>query len=243
MRSYSYGDPIKSINWKASARRLSVGDHTLLTNQYESEGRNTVWLFADCSAYMMVGNNLRNPMEVLAHLVTGASQYFLKRGYRVGLFPYGSNTAPLSPGIGRGQLMRISAAMRDLEPAEKAAELEAAIDQIKIELVRDSSSAVVFARLDMPDSESLLRGVKRLVSLRPRIRAQSLPLVIGVGGYLFIDADDWYERNGVLLMDMATRPLVRSLRKMGVRVLEWRPSDQPDWSEVAQEHARAEARE
>jgi len=241
VRSYSPGDPLKSINWKATARRLSAGSTVPLTNQYESEGRRTAWLFVDSSAYMTTGNNLQNPMEVLVHLAVGASSYFLRRGYRMGLYPFGGDVAPIYPGAGRSQLLRVSAAMRDVRPARKAEGLSDAVEGVKADLVRDSASTVIFARLDPPDPDALITGVKKLVNLGPRIRARSMPLVVGVGGYLFIDADDWYQRNSVLLMDMDTRALVRELRRLGVRVMEWRPPDQPDWSTVAQSQAREAA--
>ena len=43
LRPYSPGDPMRIVNWKASARN-SYGANPLLVNQYEAEGRKAIWI-------------------------------------------------------------------------------------------------------------------------------------------------------------------------------------------------------
>ena len=226
LRQYTHGDPLKSINWKATARRLSAGKQMPVTNQYESEGRRAVWIFADASTAMMVGDNLRNPLELCLRLTMGAARYFLRRGTRVGLFAFGADAPIIYPDSGNRQLIRISDAIARLTPTPSTDGLLGAVQQVRRSLVKDAPLSVVFTRLDMPDPEPLKAGVRRLASAGIRSRRRTPPIIVGIGGYHWIQTHDWYERNASALLHLATRPLVKALHADGARVLEWLPDYQ-----------------
>ena len=225
LRTYVHGDPLKSINWKATARRLSAGQTSPVTNQFESEGRRVVWIFADASTQMLVGDNLSNPLEMCLRLTMGAARHFLRQGSRVGLYAFGADAPIVHPDSGKKQLLRISDAVSRLIPNHSTDGLIGAVEQVGAALAKDTPLTVVFTRLDLPDPEPLKTGVKRLALVGYRSRRRTPPIVIGVGGYHWIQTNDWYERNASSLMHLATRPLIRSLQSGGARVLEWRPSN------------------
>lgn len=223
LRQYTHGDPLKAINWKATARRLAAGQQMPVTNQYESEGRRAVWIFTDASTAMMVGDNLRNPLELCLRLTMGAARYFLRKGARVGMFAFGADAAIIYPESGNRQLIRISNAIARLTPGPSTDGLLGAVEQVRRSLAKDAPLSVVFTRLDLPDPEPLKAGVRRLAIAGLRSRRRTPPIIVGVGGYNWMQTHDWYERNASALLHLATRPLVRSLHADGARVLEWSP--------------------
>ena len=226
LRPYHFGDPLKAINWKATARRLSAGQSQPVTNQYESEGRRAVWILIDASSYMVVGDTLRNPLEMCLKLSMGAARHFLRQGARVGLYPFGANSPIVYPDAGNRQLMRISGVIAGVTPSGSEEGLIGAVQQIKASLVKDTPVCMVFTRLDLPDPEPLKAGVKRLSIAGLRSRRRTAPVVVGVSGYRCVEASDWYERNAQSLLYLSTRPLVRALHAGGARVVEWQPAEE-----------------
>ena len=96
VRPYQPGDPIKWINWKASAR-ASRADNLLLVNELEQETRKAVWIFLDMADYMDVGSPLSNPLENTVEASGTLAQYYLSRGSTLGAYAYNSYGGGLHP--------------------------------------------------------------------------------------------------------------------------------------------------
>jgi len=111
-----------------------------------------------------------------------------------------------------------------LTPALPTDGLLGAVQRVGRSLVKDAPLSVVFTRLDMPEPETLKAGVRRLAIAGLRSRRRTPPIIVGIGGYHWIQTHDWYERNAASLLYLATRPLVKALHADGARVLEWRPN-------------------
>lgn len=109
IREYRPGDPVKFINWKASARK---GD--ILVNEYEREGKKTVMFYVDARAGMAVGSFMENPLEYAVSLVASLAYYFLRRGYNVGLYVVGRGEM-LMPSTGNRQLYAIVKKLMEVE--------------------------------------------------------------------------------------------------------------------------------
>lgn len=73
------GDPMKFINWKATARK-----YKLMVNKYEVEGKKAVWIFLDANRYMMHGTAIKNYIEAAIEAANSLTYYFASRGYKVG---------------------------------------------------------------------------------------------------------------------------------------------------------------
>lgn len=101
IREYFPGDPLKFINWKATARLGEVR-----VNEYEREGRKTVLFFVDVTERMSVGSTMETSLEHSSSLVASLAHYFLKRGYNVGLYLVGSGKL-LMPSAGSEQFYSI----------------------------------------------------------------------------------------------------------------------------------------
>ena len=238
LRQYHAGDPLKSINWKATARRLAAGSTIPVTNQYESEGRRVAWILVDASQEMEVGNDFRNPLELCLHLGMGAARHYLKRGYRVGVYAFGSDTPMLYPDLGNKQLIRISGLLAGVNPTESFGGLMGAVRDIRGSLVKDSPLCLIFTSLDLTDPEPLKDGIRQLSISRAKSKRRPQPIVIGVNGYHCVQARDWYERNAQLLLYLSTRPLVRDLHARGAKVLEWQPATPDEAGHLAREPGR-----
>jgi uncharacterized protein (DUF58 family) len=85
IRSYVSGDPVKTINWKATAHRANPASIWPLVNEYEREGRKSVLIFLDTSEDVEIGSNIENVLEYSIEAASNLLYYFIDRGYRVGV--------------------------------------------------------------------------------------------------------------------------------------------------------------
>jgi uncharacterized protein (DUF58 family) len=88
MREYGPGDNYRNINWKASAKRMSRNDKTLVVNDYEKEGKKVVWIFLDSAAHMALGTTVNNTMEYAIRAALGFTNFYIERDCRVGFCVY-----------------------------------------------------------------------------------------------------------------------------------------------------------
>ena len=107
LRPYTPGDPMRWINWKASARS-SGSANPLLVNQYEPEGRKAVWIFLDGADYMDVGSTLSALIDQAVEAASSIAQYYLTRGYTLGAYIYNSQSDILTPEVGQKQFRRLT---------------------------------------------------------------------------------------------------------------------------------------
>ena len=88
IREYSSGDNYRSINWKASAKRLSRSTSNFVVNDYEKEGKKVVWIFLDSAAHMALGTTVNNTMEYAIRAALGFTNFYIERDCRVGFCIY-----------------------------------------------------------------------------------------------------------------------------------------------------------
>lgn len=84
IREYNKGDQYRSINWKASAKRLSRTEGQFLVNDYEKEGKKVVWLFLDSATHMALGTAVNNTLEYAIRAALGFTTFYIERDCRVG---------------------------------------------------------------------------------------------------------------------------------------------------------------
>jgi hypothetical protein len=88
IREYAQGDHYRNINWKASAKKLSVQPGKFLVNEYENEGKKVVWIFLDCASHMAIGTTVNNTLEYAIRAAMGFTNFYLDRDCRVGFCVY-----------------------------------------------------------------------------------------------------------------------------------------------------------
>ncbi|WP_158413812.1 DUF58 domain-containing protein [Geoglobus acetivorans] len=106
VRLYHPGDPVKFINWKATARKGEV-----LVNDFEVEGKRTIWLLINTTEDAYSDSTYLDSALTLA---ASLAYFYTKRGHKVALTLTGSGKT-VYPDYGRKQFMRI---LKELSNAE-----------------------------------------------------------------------------------------------------------------------------
>ena len=75
------------MNWKATAKREGTMNSIPFVNDFEKEGRKTVWLFLDAREWMRTGSTVENAFEYAIQATLGVSSY-LSRNCGVGVSFY-----------------------------------------------------------------------------------------------------------------------------------------------------------
>ncbi len=146
IRKYSYGDPVKFINWKATAK---LGE--LMVNEFEREGRKAVWIFLDANPYMLHGDIRRNCFETAIEIAASLSYFFAVRGHKVGVYVVGHGIT-LYPESGRRQFNKIFSTLMRLDVSGKQEDFGIALDKAKkyIEAVKPASIFITRAEYSNP---------------------------------------------------------------------------------------------
>jgi uncharacterized protein (DUF58 family) len=100
IREYVPGDRLRSVNWRASARRGSF-----VVNERHPERNTDVVLFVDSFADVRGGG--RSTLEAAVRATAALAYRYLERRDRVGLVTFGGVLRWLQPGMGRGQRFRL----------------------------------------------------------------------------------------------------------------------------------------
>jgi uncharacterized protein (DUF58 family) len=225
IRQYHAGDPIKNINWKATAR-LTNPEAWPLTNEYEVEGKKTVWIFMDASRSMEVGTDLRNALEYSLQAAEAILYFYLDRGYRVGMYVFNNQQQLFYPETGKKQFVKISRELLKIKAGSKSAEFPAAVEKCRSYILGYNPLCVVITRLDSRFADNIIQGVNLLRKMRGRSR-HSLPvMVINLPGYSLLEDSQIYDENASILMQLNARPRIQSLRRLGASIVNWNPNRQ-----------------
>ncbi len=211
VREYQPGDPLRHINWHASARHLEA----LFTTEFQLERATDIGLILDVRQRSQA---LRGAAEFFEHSVTtvaSLAQSFLADGNRVGVMLYGRFLIDWTfPGYGRPQRERI---LQALTHAQVGA--QHAFDQLEYLPTRffTPGSQIVFV------SPLLTEDVPVLVQLRARgysvlvvspnpvaFEARQMPAAAGEA-----------VRLAARLANLERRLKLERLQQAGVQVWDW----------------------
>jgi uncharacterized protein (DUF58 family) len=161
LREYNEGDPLKFVNWKATAKR-STDDVELIVNEFEPEARKNVWFFLDVGRHLEVGSTLNTALEDAIDITLALVRHFTRRGHRVGGTTYNTE-APETfyPDAGSRQELIIARSLSRVEAHDTREGLAEAVERVKGFLARENPLVFVVTR---PDAwtEDLLEGVRRV---------------------------------------------------------------------------------
>ena len=100
LREYLPGDPMKKVNWQATARQ----DGKMMVNEFERDAVSDVIIIVDSRAVSETGPVSRNSLVYSTRAAASLSQFFLSRRDSVGLVVYGDEIVSVDRDTGKKQL-------------------------------------------------------------------------------------------------------------------------------------------
>ena len=219
LRPYARGDPLKSVNWKATARE-SRDELRLIVNDYEVEGKKVVWLFVDASPYTVGGTNLQTVFDELASGALAVASHYLDMGHRVGFTLFGAGaTRLLYAESGDAQERRMAQLLGAAQPGEPGESIAKAVEASKGFLARDKPLIFVFTLAGRDPGLA-----KALLSARAIASTGRRPAPVVCVTPLADEADVTIAGRIVALEEKAQ---LKGLERRGVTVIRYHPSRAP----------------
>lgn len=180
-RPYVPGDPVKSIDWRVTART-----GTPHVKEYETPKQLPVWFIVDSSASMTLSSTKLSKYHLAVQIAGGLALTCLDRVSPVGLLAAGSRDLKISPSLSRETLMLWLHQLRHFDFIEKT-ELAEKILALQPSL---KQRALILVLSDLHDPEAisalkLLNGRHEVVSILLRDPAED-----GMAGAGYIRARD-----------------------------------------------------
>ncbi|HEX2021714.1 MAG TPA: DUF58 domain-containing protein [Candidatus Thermoplasmatota archaeon] len=218
LRPYERGDPLKQVNWKATAR-MSRDDLQLVVNDYEVEGKKVVWLFVDASPYTVGGTTLESHFDELATGALSVAGHYLDMGHRVGFTLYGcGHPRTLFADAGDLQERRIAALIGTTNPGEPGDGAQAAVESVKGFLAREKPLVYLFTLAGRDPALPKALATARALASTGRRPAPVVVVAPAVGG------GDGVADRVVALHEKAQ---LKGLERRGVTVIRYQPKRVP----------------
>jgi uncharacterized protein (DUF58 family) len=229
IRNYFSGDPFKIINWKASARASSFGRKYPLVNEYEREGKLSLWLFLDGGPELIIGTSVENALEHGIRATYIISHYFLSQGYSLGMYVYNHGGETFNYDTGKRQFLRIANCLLKLAPQNPNGmrvywneNFSKAVEQNRRNLISRSPGIVIITHLIPRNLSDILTGARKILTYK-RVRRQPNIFLINTLPYEIVPKSNDYEMIAAEMLDADSRSVSQRLRNLGIHVLDWNP--------------------
>ncbi len=213
VREYQLGDPLRWINWRASARH----QHTLFTNEFEMERIADVGLILDARQHNNVFVDQDSLFEYAIGATAGLAETFLNDGNRVGMLVYGRGLEMTYPGYGKVQRERIMHALAHARTGDSL--VFESLDYLPVRFFPAKSQIVLVSPLREDD-----------VPVLTRLRARGYQVLVVSPDPVTFEAQQYKQDAAVDFAVRITRIerelMLRRLRRVGIQVVDWKV-DQP----------------
>ena len=151
-RQYQYGDPIRSIDWRVTARTGKV-----FIKEYETPKRMPCYLMIDTSASMMISSTKRTKYATAIHIAGGLALACLDRVSPVGVLGVGSRDFRIQPSLSKNRVLEWLHQLRHFRYNESTT----LVGRIR-ELMPTLSSRALFIVLSDLHDEQAIVSLKRM---------------------------------------------------------------------------------
>jgi len=194
LRLYTRGDSFKFINWKATARNASKNTGVPVINEYEKEGKKTVWLFLDLSSIMQFGVNIKNTFQCALESVNGLTDYYLKQNCLVAFCTFNGTRHFIYPGAGQKQYHRILKGMLQLKTRGREFDLKATDDpkpsSLRETVVKhryymqgNNPLCVIVSRITKGNHDKIASGIREMLKYTTTTKNRFSVMVVNISGY------------------------------------------------------------
>jgi uncharacterized protein (DUF58 family) len=208
VREYQSGDPIRLINWRASARHRA----SLFINEFQQERLADVWLILDARQRSDIVGTKGSLFEYAVIATTALAQALLNQGNRVGLLVYGGFLDWTYPGYGKIQSERILRSLAHAQPG--ASMIFEKLENLPTRVFPMNSQLILISPLHNEDLSILIhlraRGYQVIGISPDPIAFESDELVVQKAGKM-----------GLRVAQVERSLLVAQLRQAGVSVFNW----------------------
>lgn len=247
IRQYNYGDPYKSINWKATARLGTSPWKRPAINEYEREGKRVTWIFLDKSMRLRLGNSINNSFEYAIQAAVSLAEYYIERNCRVGYAEYqtqriesadlwmrmiGKKEEQIArhmdvfyPESGEIQLHKIKRRLLGVQPDAEGVELLEIIQQSRKYLLGTNPLFIIIPNLNELGVPKLSRAIEEMTKYTRKRESRKNIIVINVSGYI-LASDTQYQMMAAKALQVEEKRLLGNLSSPGVTVMNWDPSTQ-----------------
>jgi uncharacterized protein (DUF58 family) len=216
LRGYVPGDDVRSIDWKATARRGGP-----VVREWQPERNQILWILLDCGRHLSA--RLADGRTKLDHAVDAAlalARAAAARGDRAGAVLFGAEVRRVVPPTGgRAQLGPLADALHTADARIEESDYGAAFDVLDARQ-RRRALVVVFTDLADPDTSALL--LARAAQLRRRhlvlVAAVADSEIADVAAARPRDAEEAYARAAAETILDEREQAARRLQGSGVRV-------------------------
>lgn len=217
VREYQLGDPLRWINWRASARH----QHALFTNEFEMERIADVGIILDArqNNNVVVGND--SLFEHAISATAGLAEAFINDGNRVGMLVYGRGLEMTYPGYGKVQRERIMQALAHARTGDSL--VFESMDYLPVRFFPAKSQIVLVSPLRKEDLSILTRLCARgyqVLVISPD------PVAFEAQKYAPISAAEASVQLAQRITRVERELMLRRLRRVGIQVINWQV-DQP----------------
>ena len=217
LRPYRAGDDLRSVDWKASARRAE-----LVAREYVPEKNQAVLLLVDCGRHFVARERDRSRFDHSLQAALRLGRSALEHGDAVGLLAFGGQLrSAIAPAKGRAHLRSLVEATYRLQPELEESDYAAAFDWVSRVTTR---RALVCAFTDLVDEDASRILVARTAALRPKHLPVMVALLDGELAALEAEApqdeEATYARAAAVRLLRARGEAMRRLRDAGVTVVD-----------------------
>ena len=209
LREYIPGDPMKKVNWAATAR--SGGK--MMVNEYERDAVSDIIIIIDSRSVSETGPVSRNSLVYSTRAAASLSQYFLSRRASVGLVVYSDEIVSVDRDTGKKQLYVLLTKLAGAI-AKGNTPLKVVTNRIMPHINR-GSPIIILSPLE--DDSTIVDAVRDL-------RARNFDVTVLSPSSLEFEFDaKRLDRTGYEVLKTERDILMSELRGLGAFVMDWEP--------------------